>query len=34
MINKAVMAASASNESKGMETKPKSSMYFSVQGTP
>ena len=34
MINKAVIAASASNESKGMDMKPKNSMYFYVQETP
>ena len=34
MINKAVMAESASKESKGIDTNPKNSMYFSVQETP
>jgi hypothetical protein len=34
MINKAVIVASASKESIGIETKPKNSTYFSVQETP
>ena len=34
MVNNAVRVAIASNDSKGMERKPKNSMYFSVHDTP